>query len=451
MPKVSIIIRTKNEERWIGACLSAVFSQDFKDFEVIIVDNESQDKTVEKAKQFNVKIINYSGEFRPGRAINQGIRSSSGEYIVCLSGHCIPVNNQWLINLVNEIESPEVAGVYGRQEPFSFSSAFDKRDLMITFGLDRKVQVKDSFFHNANSIIKKSVWQEVPFDEEVSHIEDRIWAGEVLKRGYKIIYQPEARVYHYHGIHQNGDFQRCQEIVEILERLDKNIQNQTLDINNLKIVGIIPVKGKMNYLGDRPLIEYTLKRALESKYLSKIAVATDNLEISNFSKRMGVDVFTRPSGLSADYVELREVLKYAVEQFEKNNFIPDVVVYLSPTYPFRPKKLIDTAIFELVKGGYDSIIPVVPEYRSCWVEEENKIKRIDKGFIPSKFKEPVYIGLSGLITVVYADIIRKGEDRLGRKVGMIKLDDIVCSIDTGKARGADFAELLIKKWWEKNQ
>jgi CMP-N-acetylneuraminic acid synthetase len=451
MPKVSIVIRTKNEERWIGACLTSVFGQDFKDFEVIVVDNESQDKTVEKAKQFNVKVINYSGEFRPGKAINEGIRNSSGKYIVCLSGHCVPVNNQWLTSLVEDIKSPEAAGVYGRQEPFSFSSAFDKRDLMITFGLDKKIQTKDSFFHNANSIIKKSVWEEIPFNEEVTHIEDRVWAREVLKRGYKIIYEPKASVYHYHGIHQNGDSKRCQEIVEILEKLDENIRNQTLDINHLKIVGIVPIKGKMDYLGGKPLIEYTLKRALESKYLEKVAVTTDNPEIGDFSKKMGADVFMRPSELSADYVELQEVLKHAVGQFEKDGIIPDIVVFLSPTYPFRPKGLIDQSIFQLIKGGYDSVMPVLPEYRSCWSEEGEKIKRIDKGFIPSKFKEPLYIGISGLVVAVHADVIRRGEDKLGNKVGMLKLDDIVCSIDVGKAKGNKIAELLIKDWWLKNQ
>jgi len=52
MKKASIIIRTKNEEKWISICLNAIFKQDYKNFEVIIVDNCSTDKTVEKAKTF---------------------------------------------------------------------------------------------------------------------------------------------------------------------------------------------------------------------------------------------------------------------------------------------------------------------------------------------------------------------------------------------------------------
>ena len=57
MKKASIIIRTKNEEKWITSCLTSIFNQDYADFEVIIVDNCSDDKTVEKAKEWDVKVI----------------------------------------------------------------------------------------------------------------------------------------------------------------------------------------------------------------------------------------------------------------------------------------------------------------------------------------------------------------------------------------------------------
>ena len=78
---VSIIIRTKDEERWITPCLKGVYSQDYKDFEVIIVDNESTDKTIEKATQFNIDEILTCKNYKPGFALNMGIRASKGENI----------------------------------------------------------------------------------------------------------------------------------------------------------------------------------------------------------------------------------------------------------------------------------------------------------------------------------------------------------------------------------
>jgi glycosyltransferase involved in cell wall biosynthesis len=451
-PLASIIIRTKNEERWIGKCLTAVFGQEFKDFEVILVDNNSRDRTIEKAKNFNVKIVNYQGEFKPGKAINLGIRNSSGKHIVCLSGHCIPVNNQWLGELIKEIELPGVAGVYGRQEPLPFSSELDKRDLLYTFGQERKVQTKDSFFHNANSVIKREIWQKIPFDEETKHIEDRIWAKEVLKQEYKIIYTPEARVYHYHGINQNVNPERAREIIEILEKLEPVNSDELIDISRLKVAGVIPIKGEVQYLGDRPLIEYTVKRALSSKYLNLIAVTTDNPEIADVARNLGVHhVFIYPPELTEEHVEIGEVLRYAISQFGKMEIIPDIVAYISPTYPFRPKGLIDEVIRKLITGGYDSVLPVLPDYRAFFDLSEGRFKRIDKGYIPSKFKQPLYTGLSGLITASYVDVLKEEKDRLGERVGTIEIDNLIYYIDIGKAKGKELAEMIIKDWWLKNQ
>ncbi len=450
MKKVSIIIRTKNEERWISSCLSSVFGQEFKDFEVIIVDNNSTDKTLEKARQFEVKVVNID-DFLPGRAINVGIRASSGEYIVCLSGHCIPVGNMWLSTLVKNISLPGVAGVYGRQEPLSYSSDLDKRDLLITFGLDRKVQRKDSFFHNANSIISRRIWEQIPFDEQTTNIEDRIWAQEVLNKGYRIIYEPEASVYHYHGIHQDRDQERCEKIVGILERIGFGNSHKTISALDSNIVSIIPVRGDVSYLGAHPLIEFTVQRSMSSKYIKHTVVAADNQKNLDIARNLGADIgILRPPELSTDYVEIQEVLKYSVEELEKRGIIPDIVLYLSITYPFRPKDLIDKVIEQLVNGGYDSILPSISERRSCWVEESKQLRRIDEGFMPSKFKNPVYIGISGLGTATYADILRRG-DRLGKKVGVVEVDDILYSIDLGKPAGHKAAQLIIEEWWKQNK
>ena len=102
-PTVSIIIRTKNEERWITSCLQSIFKQSFKNFEIIIVDNQSNDKTLEKAKKFKISKILHIKDYLPGKALNLGIENSKGKYIVCLSAHAIPINNNWLKFLVNAI------------------------------------------------------------------------------------------------------------------------------------------------------------------------------------------------------------------------------------------------------------------------------------------------------------------------------------------------------------
>ena len=74
----SIIIRTKNEEKWIDICLQKIFMQKKILFEVIIIDNCSSDKTVDKAKRYPIKLFKIK-KFYPGKAINLGVSKSKGK------------------------------------------------------------------------------------------------------------------------------------------------------------------------------------------------------------------------------------------------------------------------------------------------------------------------------------------------------------------------------------
>ena len=85
----------------------------------------------------------------------------------------------------------------------------------MTFGNDKRVQEKDSFFHNANSAFTRKTWEKFRFDDEVTNIEDRIWGKEVIKNKLKIVYEPDAVVFHHHGIHQEADKKRAKKIVQI--------------------------------------------------------------------------------------------------------------------------------------------------------------------------------------------------------------------------------------------
>ena len=80
MPKFSIIIPVYNVEKYIKKCLDSVFSQSYKDYEVIVVNDGSTDKSMDIAKEYNVKIINQKNA---GLSItrNNGLQIANGEYI----------------------------------------------------------------------------------------------------------------------------------------------------------------------------------------------------------------------------------------------------------------------------------------------------------------------------------------------------------------------------------
>ncbi len=224
---LSVVIRSKNEAQWIGRCLFALSNQRMRGIEPIVVDNDSTDNTRAIAQRMGAKIVRISdSDFSFGRAINIGFEAATHPNVAILSAHCLPVDELWADYLVAALDTVDgAAGAYGRQEPLPDTSDFDKRDLWFTFRDQRLVQTRDAFFHNANSILPARVWREHPFDEEINGQEDREWGQRMIGLGYKLVYEPHARVYHFHGIHQGRNEDRAARIVRVIEYLKTRRQN----------------------------------------------------------------------------------------------------------------------------------------------------------------------------------------------------------------------------------
>ncbi len=439
-PTASIIIRTRNEERWITPCLKAVFEQEAGDFEVVLVDNQSTDETVRKAQQFPINVVNID-DYLPGKALNAGIRVSSGRFLIFISAHCIPGSKSWLKSLISGFENERIAGVYGRQQPMTFSSPEDKRDLLITFGLDRRTQERDPFFHNANSAIRRDIWEICPFDELATNIEDRMWAEQVLERGYCILYEPEASVFHHHGIHQRGNEDRARTTVQVLDRLHGDngyYKLGLLDPKKLKVVAIVPVRGRGPIADGEPVLRHTLDAASASGYIDETFVLTDDEATARFSEANGATIpFLRDPEYSKDHVGLNTIYEYSIREMENQVLFADLLVSLEQTYPFRTTCLIDELITHLLLVGYDSVLPTRAEYNSCWIEEEDNRRRIDLGDIPRHLKTPVLIGLRGLGFVTHPEFLRQGR-LFGDKVGLVKIEDPYAHLEVRSERDVNF-------------
>jgi len=290
----------------------------------------------------------------------------------------------------------------------------------------------------------------VPFDETVTNIEDRVWAEKMLQQGYRLVYEPAASVYHYHGIHQDGDAERCVNVVRILESLKakKAVREKHINLEKMNIVAIIPVKGSIDYLDGKPLAAYTIERALESKYIKKVIVSTDNPELAKLSKELGADVpFLRDRSLSKDFIDVERVLQHSLEKIEQLRIFPDLIVYLEITFPFRPIHLIDDMIQQLVDKGFDSVLAAKEESRSIWKENIGKIERIDEGHVPRKYKQPCFVGIKGLCCVAHPEFIRQGV-LLGEKIGIYEVNNPYSHLEVRTKDDFKMAALLVKEWFK---
>lgn len=218
LPAVSIILLTKNSQRYLREILQAVYAQATpRAFEVIAVDSGSQDRTLEILAEFPVRLFQIPpGEFNHGETRNLGARqaSPSSRYLVYLTHDATPATPHWLENLLAAVnESPQVAGAFSRHLPrptcplpmarllaeeWEQSGTPGRVVKRFTDSADyERRRAYYAWFSDTSSCLRKEVWQQFPF-ARVDFAEDAEWADRVLRAGYTLIYEPSSTVIHSH-------------------------------------------------------------------------------------------------------------------------------------------------------------------------------------------------------------------------------------------------------------
>lgn len=199
---ISIIVRTLNEARFLPELLQTIKDQELGDWqsEVVLVDSGSSDGTIGIARSFGCKIVTIAkSEFTFGRSLNIGCDVASGRFLVFISGHCVPVNRDWLVNLCRPLDTGDCAYTYGRQIEREGHNKFSEKQLFLKYFPAQSSIPQDGFFcNNANSAILQSAWAQHRFDEEVTGLEDMVLAKQLWQAGDKIGYVADAAVEHIH-------------------------------------------------------------------------------------------------------------------------------------------------------------------------------------------------------------------------------------------------------------
>ena len=197
---VSIVIRCLNEEKYIGRLLDGIAKQSFSDVELIIVDSGSTDRTLSIVSEYPVKLLTISPEeFSFGRSLNIGCDAATNDIIVIASAHVYPTYSDWIESMLEPFSDPDIALVYGKQRGDT-TSKFSEHQLLSRWFPDESNLDQDyPFSNNANAAIRRSLWQECPYDEELTGLEDTDWANKAMAQGYKISYISGAEVIHVHN------------------------------------------------------------------------------------------------------------------------------------------------------------------------------------------------------------------------------------------------------------
>ena len=240
MSMVSIIIRAHNEEQHIGRLLEGILKQTARDFEVILVDSGSDDATVAIARHYPVRVLSLRPEdFTFGRSLNLGCSRATGESIVIASAHVYPVYPDWTEQLLRPFADPGVALVYGKQRGTALSRFSEAQVLSKWFPEASIARQSHPFCNNANAAIRRSLWLQHPYDEDLPGLEDLAWASWAIGQGFYLAYSAEAEVIHVHNETPTQVFNRYRREAMALRRIHPAERFHLWDLARLYVSNVL--------------------------------------------------------------------------------------------------------------------------------------------------------------------------------------------------------------------
>lgn len=198
---ISIIIRNKNEAQFIGFTLQSCLDF-FGKPEIIVLDNKSTDDSMDVVQNFNNRtniIVKNINNYKPGEAINKGVKFATYDYVLVLSAHTQIINLDF--DLIKKNLDKHKA-VFGQQIPvhrgkkvtpgYIWSNFGDKEEINKFSKIENRL-----FLHNAFCFYKKETLQKFPMPENYSGKEDRFWAKDIVEKNHTYLYDPTQKCYHF--------------------------------------------------------------------------------------------------------------------------------------------------------------------------------------------------------------------------------------------------------------
>jgi N-acylneuraminate cytidylyltransferase/CMP-N,N'-diacetyllegionaminic acid synthase len=226
----------------------------------------------------------------------------------------------------------------------------------------------------------------------------------------------------------------------------------------LNILGLIPARsgskgipGKnIRLLKGKPLICYTIEVALTSKYLNRTIISTDSDEIAAIAREANAEVpFIRPAHLADDNIPMYDVMVHAVHEMKKIDWMPDILVLLQPTSPFRTVTHLDEAIEKFQKSSSTCLVSVKKVKENPYWMKSLKNGYLhsfleDEPFIHSRQSLPVIYYPNGAIFIWKTDYLLSSTQQLPKDTTPFEMD-VLSSLDLDEEIDWLFAEFLLSK------
>jgi rhamnosyltransferase len=198
-PSVTVIMRTKDVEDIVGQTLAALFSQTVTDFDLVVVDSGSKDRTLEIVGGYPARVISIRPEdYYPGRVLNRAIAETDGDIVVFINSDVVALRPDTLARLLAAFSDPTTMAAFARQ-----LARPEAHDWVIRDYIEAYPSVGEAPAWQPYSLplaaMRREAWQIQPFYTDAWGSEDTEWGVRARERGFEIAYVPESLVMHSHN------------------------------------------------------------------------------------------------------------------------------------------------------------------------------------------------------------------------------------------------------------
>lgn len=251
---ISIIIPTLNASEYIENLINKLNSQTIKPDEVVVVDSESDDNTVELCKRYdNVRIIEIlRKDFNHGGTRDMALRTCDSEFVLFTTQDAVPNNEFYIENLLRSFEDDMVAIASGRQVAREDAWPMEKLVREFNYPAESHVHskadlakygIKTYFFSDVCSAYRKDIYEQLGgFENPVKTNEDMFFAAKVIENGYKVAYAADAEVIHSHNFSLKEQYERNVIIGAELAKHKELLNGVSADAEGMKLVKYVSVR-----------------------------------------------------------------------------------------------------------------------------------------------------------------------------------------------------------------
>lgn len=424
-PLVTIYIVSKNYGRYLNRAIKSVFIQSYANWELYIVDDNSNDNTKNilkkkiKFKDNKIFLLKNSSSKGLQKIANKILQLSKGKYFVRLDA------DDWfepnaIMEMIQIFEKkPKYEIVFGN---YNFVN-----EEGIKLGVDKKYDylsrrnIKHFPVHGACTMFRVKSLKRVGGYNEKLKAQDGwdIWQ-KIAKRNS--IYHINKTLFNYRQ-HENSLSSNKKKVLKYRDMIFEGLSKLTKKKKKLNCLAIIPVKENYKNFSNVPflkikkknLLDLAIDSATNSIQINKVAISTSSKKVLKYIKNKKYStgkkkIFTvqRKNDESKRFLDIRKIIIDACENYKKKfKKKLDLVVYLSIHAPFRKSEHIEKAINILLVNKCDTVFSVNLEYEPTFKFSKKGIQLLNPGrFDELNFERETLLKFNGSLILTKYSIIK---------------------------------------------